>query len=64
VKDTYTNLIWPILKTCTFILPASNWCNNPTQWPEVSYPDIYLYLIESPGKPVNDIISFFKVKKP
>ena len=49
------------LKTCPFIPPASNWCNNPTQWPEVSYPDIYLYLIESPGKPVNDFTSFLKV---
>jgi len=47
------------LKTRLFILPASNWCNNPTQWPELSYPDIYLYHIESPGKPLNDFISFF-----
>jgi len=31
------------LKTCPFILPALNWCNNPTQWPDVSYPDISLY---------------------
>jgi len=28
----------------------------------VSYPDIYLYLIESPGKPLNDFILFLKVK--
>ncbi len=34
---------------CPFSLCPSKRTNDPTQWPEVSYPDIYNYLTESPG---------------
>ncbi len=27
-----------------------DWTNDPTEWPELSFPDTYCYLIESPGK--------------
>ena len=38
------------LDECPYDLPADKWINNPTQWPEVQYPDIYSYLIETPGE--------------
>ncbi len=34
---------------CPFSLCPSKWTSDPTQWPEVSYPDIYNDLTESPG---------------
>ncbi len=27
-----------------------DWPNDPTEWPEGSFPDTFCYLIESPGK--------------
>ena len=36
--------------SCPFAVPPSKWSNDPTQWPDISYPDIYTYLIESPGR--------------
>ena len=38
------------LKDCPYRLPADIWCNNPVQGPEIEYPDIYGYLINTPGK--------------
>ena len=38
------------LKDCPYCLPADIWCDNPVQWPEIDYPDIYDYLINTPGK--------------
>ena len=45
---------WQKLKTlgldeCPYDLPADSWKNDPTKWPEVQYPDIYSYLIDTPG---------------
>ncbi len=39
-----------------FSLRPSKWTNDPTQWPQVSYPDIYSYLTESPG---NELLTRF-----
>ena len=38
------------LTDCPDCLPADIWCDNPAQWPEIEYPDIYDYLINTPGK--------------
>ena len=38
------------LKDCPYCLPADIWCDNPVQWPEIDYPDIYDYLINTFGK--------------
>ena len=38
------------LKDCPYSLAADVWCDNPVQWPEVEYLDIYDYLINTPGK--------------
>ena len=31
---------------CPYKLPADVWMDDPTQWPPLSYPDLYHYLIE------------------
>ena len=33
---------------CPYLL--KDWRNNPTEWPDVTFPDIFCYLVESPGK--------------
>ena len=38
------------LKDCLYCLPADLWCNNSVQWHEVKDPNIYDYLINTPGK--------------
>ena len=37
------------LKTCPYMLPAMVWRNNPSEWPDIDYGDVYAYLIETPG---------------
>ena len=38
------------LQECPYRLPADIWAENPTKWPEIEYPEIYKYLINTPGK--------------
>lgn len=38
----------------------SGWVNNVTLWPDVTYPDIYHYLIESPGVHTCDSMKNYK----
>ena len=35
---------------CPCKLPADVWMDDPTQWPPLSYPDLYHYLIIKNGK--------------
>lgn len=35
---------------CPYNMPADLWMNNPTKWPDVQWPDVYHYLIETPGR--------------
>ena len=37
------------LKECPYRLPEGSWSSDLTAWPEVQYPDIYDYLMNSPG---------------
>ena len=34
---------------CPYMLPGDVWANNPTKWPALEYPEVYSYLIETPG---------------
>ena len=34
---------------CPYKLPADVWMDDPTQWPPLSYPDLYCYLIKTPA---------------
>lgn len=38
------------MNDCPYRLPADVWVDDPTQWPDLEYPDLYHYLIDSPGK--------------
>ena len=37
------------LESCPYKEEAGRWINDPTKWPDVQYPDIYCYLVETPG---------------
>ena len=37
------------LDCCPYQIPSDAWKNNPTKWPGIKFPDIYVYLIETPG---------------
>ncbi len=43
------------LKECPYHLPAEIWSDDPSKWPKIEYPDIYDYLINTPGKLTNFI---------
>ena len=38
------------LSQCPYQLPADVWVDNPKLWPNIEYPDIYEYLINTPGE--------------
>ena len=37
------------LDCCPYQIPSDAWKNNPTKWPDLEFPDIYVYLTETPG---------------
>ena len=37
------------LDLCPYQIPADSWKNDPTNWSALEYPDIYHYLVETPG---------------
>ncbi|XP_053391418.1 uncharacterized protein LOC128554195 [Mercenaria mercenaria] len=37
------------LDQCPYRLPGDCWVNNPARWPKLEYPDVYEYLINTPG---------------
>ena len=38
------------LSTCPYKLPPQAWVDDVTQWPRVEFPDIVLYLIDTPSE--------------
>ena len=38
------------LNMCPYQFPEGIWCDDPKLWPSVEYPDVYDYLINTPGK--------------
>ena len=34
---------------CPYTIAAEFWEKNSTQWPDLEYPEVYQYLIETPG---------------
>ena len=38
------------LETCPYALPADAWVNDPTAWPPLDFPKLFLYLIKTPGR--------------
>ena len=37
------------LERCPYTIPGDCWINDPTQWPSLEWPEVYEYLVESPG---------------
>lgn len=53
-RDRYLKKITLIgSDSCPYLI--KEWTNDPTEWPEVSFPDIFCYLVESPGKRQNHV---------
>ena len=49
-KKRYKNKLEMIgMINCPNMLPADIWTNDPTNWPALEYPEVYSYLIETPG---------------
>ena len=49
-KSCYSEKIKLVnLDLCPYQIPANSWKNGPTKWPALEYPDIYHYLVETPG---------------
>ena len=48
------------LSECPYRLPADVWVDNPTSWPEIEYPDVYVYLINTPGHYIFYVSNFQK----
>ncbi|MGH0182932.1 UNVERIFIED_CONTAM: hypothetical protein FKN15_011617 [Acipenser sinensis] len=48
VKERCSDVIGCNLKNCLYKLPDDAWVNDPTKWHEVQFPDIYIYLTETP----------------
>ena len=48
------------LSTCPYELPQQAWVDNVTQWPRVEFPDIVLYLIDTPGKFTQEKLKAYK----
>lgn len=38
------------LEICPYRLPGDSWSNDPTKWPKLEWPEVYSYLINTPGK--------------
>ena len=45
---------------CPYKLPADVRMDDPTQWPPLSYPDLYLYLIKTPGVYIQEKMENYK----
>ena len=50
VKSPYSEKLKLVnLNLCPYQIPADSWKNDPTKWPALEYPDIYLCLVDTPG---------------
>ena len=38
------------LDECPYRLPADVWVDDPTRWPDLEYPDLFNYFVNSPGR--------------
>ena len=41
-------------------LPDDQWVDDLSRWPPVDYPDLYTYLIETPGELTKEKLKAFK----
>ena len=38
------------LALCPYKTPSGSWINNPTSWVNLEWPEVYDYLVNTPGK--------------
>ena len=49
-KERYAAKLATIeMDCCPYQLPADAWVNDPTHWPPLEWPEVYQYLIDTPG---------------
>ena len=48
------------LSTCPYELPPQAWKDDVTQWPKIEFPDIVLYLIDTPGEFTREKLKAYK----
>ena len=48
------------LPTCPYELPPGSWIDDVTLWPRVEFPDIVLYLIDTPGEFTREKLKAYK----
>ena len=36
------------LDSCPYQICSDAWKNGPTKWPDIEFPNVYVYLIETP----------------
>ena len=54
MKDVYRHLFFDIVKSlgidrCLYEIPNNDLVDDMKLWPPVTFPDVYCYLIETPG---------------
>ena len=37
------------ISTCPYQIPADYWINDPMQWPQLEWPEVFDYLLNTPG---------------
>ena len=56
-KARYYNKLQDVDLDCSpYQIPSDAWKNDSTKWPDIEFPDIYVYLIETPGVFTREII--------
>ena len=48
------------LRTCPYELDPVAWIDDVTLWPPVEFPDIVLYLLQSPGEYTREKLNAYK----
>ena len=61
VLSRYSNKIESVgLRKCPCDIPKSDWIDDMKIWPPVTYPDVYNYLIVTPGEFTMEALKAFK----
>ena len=48
-KRRYQEKLCLGLDTCVYEIPSDSWRNKPFEWPSLELPEVYYYLLQTPG---------------